>query len=119
MVNCGGAIAPETLGDRLTFCKNVHPKTAQGTIDASWAERNAKISAGSVIVEVARVDIVDAFQSRGVPFYLKVDIEGADHLVLDGLRRLKDRPRHISIEAEAVDLLAAGRSTRCSAGSRL
>lgn len=34
---------------------------------------------------------------------MKVDIEGADHLVLDGLHRLKDRPRYISIEAEAVD----------------
>jgi FkbM family methyltransferase len=98
-----GAIAPETSGDRLTFYKNLQ-KSVWGTIDASWAERNAKIGAGSVIVEVARVDIVDAFQCRGVPFYLKVDIEGADHLVLDGLRRLKDRPRYISIEAEAVDL---------------
>lgn len=46
---------------------------------------------------------MEAFQTLGIPFYLKVDIEGADHLVLDGLHRLKDRPRYISIEAEAVD----------------
>ena len=98
-----GAIAPETSGERLAFYKNLQ-KSVWGTIDASWAERNAKIGASSVKVEVARVDVVEAFQSLGVPFYLKVDIEGADHLVLDGLHRLKDRPRYISIEAEAVDL---------------
>jgi FkbM family methyltransferase len=98
-----GAIAPETAGERLAFYKNLQ-KSVWGTIDASWAERNAKIGARSVKVEVVRVDVVEAFRTIGVPFYLKVDIEGADHLVLDGLHRLKDRPRYISIEAEAVDL---------------
>jgi FkbM family methyltransferase len=96
-----GAIAPETAGERLAFYKNLQ-KSVWGTIDASWAERNAKIGARSVKVEVVRVDVVEAFRTIGVPFYLKVDIEGADHM--DGLHRLKDRPRYISIEAEAVDL---------------
>jgi FkbM family methyltransferase len=98
-----GAIAPETVGERLAFYKNLQ-KSVWGTIDANWAERNAKIGARSVKVEVARVDVEEAFRTLGVPFYLKVDIEGADHLVLDGLHRLNDRPRYISIEAEAVDL---------------
>jgi len=97
-----GAIAPETAGGRLAFYKNLE-KSVWGTIDASWAERNAKMGARSVRVEVARVDVVEAFRTLGVPFYLKVDIEGADHLVLEGLHRLKDRPRYISIEAEAVE----------------
>lgn len=97
-----GAIAPETAGERLAFYKNLQ-KSVWGTIDASWAERNEKIGARSIKVEVGRVDAVEAFRTLGVPFYLKVDIEGADHLVLDGLHRLKDRPRYISIEAEAVD----------------
>jgi FkbM family methyltransferase len=97
-----GAIAPETAGERLAFYKNLQ-KSVWGTIDASWAERNEKIGARSVKIEVVRVDVVEAFRTLGVPFYLKVDIEGADHLVLDGLHRLKDRPRYISIEAEAVD----------------
>lgn len=98
-----GAIAPETAGERLAFYKNLQ-KSVWGTIDASWAERNAKVGARSVKVEVGRVDVVEAFRAVGVPFYLKVDIEGADHLVLDGLHRLEDRPRYISIEAEAVEL---------------
>jgi FkbM family methyltransferase len=97
-----GAIAPETAGERLAFYKNLQ-KSVWGTIDASWTERNEKSGARSVKVEVVRVDVVEAFRTFGIPFYLKVDIEGADHLVLDGLHRLEDRPRYISIEAEAVD----------------
>jgi hypothetical protein len=34
---------------------------------------------------------------------LKIDIEGADHLVLDELGRFEERPRYISMEAEKVD----------------
>lgn len=98
-----GAIAPEAAGERLAFYKNLQ-KSVWGTIDANWAERNAKTGAGSVKIDVVRVDVVNSFRTVGVPFYLKVDIEGADHLVLDGLHRLKDRPRYISIEAETVDL---------------
>jgi hypothetical protein len=48
-----GAIAPETAGERLAFYKNLQ-KSVWGTIDASWAERNEKIGARSVKVEVVR-----------------------------------------------------------------
>jgi len=44
--------------------------------------------------------------SQGIPFYLKIDIEGADGLVLDALRNFKDRPQFISIEANTVDMSA-------------
>ena len=43
------------------------------------------------------------FRTHGIPFYLKIDIEGADHLVLDELGDFEDRPRYISMEAEKVD----------------
>jgi FkbM family methyltransferase len=97
-----GAIAPEAAGDRIVFYKNLQ-KSVWGTIDASWADRNKKLGTRSVKVDVERIDIVDAFRTYGTPFYLKVDIEGADHVVLDGLRRLEDRPRYVSIEAEEIN----------------
>jgi hypothetical protein len=57
----------------------------------------------SVEVPVQRVDIVDAFRTYGTPLYLKIDIEGADHVVLQGLQKCEGRPRYISMEAEKVD----------------
>jgi FkbM family methyltransferase len=97
-----GAIAPEAAGERIVFYENLRA-SVWGTIGASWAERNRALGTQSVVVEVERVDIVEAFRTYGVPFYLKIDIEGADSVVLEGLRQLEGRPRYISIEAEKVD----------------
>jgi FkbM family methyltransferase len=97
-----GAIAPEAAGERIALYKNVQASD-WSTINANWAERNRMLGKRSVKVEVERVDIVQAFRTYGIPFYLKIDIEGADHVVLDGLRHLEGRPRYISIEAEKVD----------------
>jgi len=97
-----GAIAPEAAGERIVFYANLQA-SVWGTIGASWAERNRTLGTQSVRVEVERVDIVEAFRTYGVPFYLKIDIEGADCVVLEGLRQLEGRPRYISIEAEKVD----------------
>jgi FkbM family methyltransferase len=83
-----GAIAPEAAGERIVFYENLRA-SVWGTIGASWAERNRALGTQSVVVEVERVDIVEAFRTYGVPFYLKIDIEGADSVVLEGLRQLE------------------------------
>jgi hypothetical protein len=36
---------------------------------------------------------------HGIPYYLKIDIEGADSLCLQALERFDERPKYISIEA--------------------
>jgi FkbM family methyltransferase len=54
----------------------------------------------------------ELFRRFGVPHYLKIDIEGADRLVLAGLRGLSPLPRYISVEEYGVqaihDLAALG-----------
>jgi len=97
-----GAIAPEAAGERIVFYRNLQ-NSDWGTIDEKWVERNEKLGTRSIKIDVARVDIAEVFCTHGIPFYLKIDIEGADHVVLDALRRFEDRPTYISIEAEKVD----------------
>jgi FkbM family methyltransferase len=97
-----GAVAPEPAGERIAFYKNLQ-KSEWGTIDQRWVERNEQFGTRSVKIEVGRVDLAEIFRTHGIPFYLKIDIEGADHLVLDELGRFEDRPRYISMEAEKVD----------------
>ena len=53
--------------------------------------------------EVNRVDIAEVFRSHGIPFYLKIDVEGVDHVVLEALMMFKDRPRYISMESVKID----------------
>jgi FkbM family methyltransferase len=97
-----GAIAPEAAGERIAFYRNLQD-SGWGTIVPKWMERKERQGTRSVKMQVARVDLAEMFRTYGIPLYLKIDIERADHLVLDELRRFEDRPRYISMEAEVVD----------------
>lgn len=70
-----------------------------GTTSATWAARNEKMGAPSTCIEVEGVRFGDLLDTYGVPYYLKVDIEGADLLCLEALRFRDDRPQHVSFEA--------------------
>jgi FkbM family methyltransferase len=93
-----GAIADPSAGDTITFFKNQN--SVWGTIDPTWAERNLKAGSGSEQIDVRRVDIKDVFDKFGTPYFVKIDIEGADNIVLQSLATLSQKPQYISIEAE-------------------
>jgi FkbM family methyltransferase len=97
-----GAIASAGAGQHVTFYKNL-TKTDWGTIEKKWADRNSKLDTEIVTVKVPRVDMDEAFNTFGVPHYLKIDIEGADRLILRSLEGQRKRPLFISIESEKSD----------------
>jgi FkbM family methyltransferase len=96
-----GAIAPDECGDYITFFESSN--SIWGTIDPEWDQRNLKLGASSKRIDVQRVDISSVFSRFGVPFYLKIDVEGVDGYVVDKLRDLSALPKYISIESEKVD----------------
>ena len=55
-------------------------------------------------VEVEATTSAELLREFGVPYYLKIDIEGLDTTALRGLSELEDRPQYVSIEAERRDL---------------
>jgi len=67
-----GAIAP---GNTVIFYKNPD-FSILGTIDPAWADRNAGRGHASEQVELNRIDIAGTFRTFGMPFYLKIDVEG-------------------------------------------
>jgi FkbM family methyltransferase len=97
-----GAIADRGAGERLAFFCN-RQTSVWGTIMPDWAARNERAGAPSDVIEVPRVDIRDAFNRFGIPYYLKIDVEGVDRLILQTLREFSERPEHVSIESEKVD----------------
>jgi FkbM family methyltransferase len=100
-----GAIAPSYYGNKVTFFQN-SGNTVWGTIDPAWAARNVKLGYESETIILERVDIVESYRAFGIPHYLKIDIEGADRLVLEGLKEFYARPQYVSIESEKVDFFA-------------
>ncbi len=74
--------------------------SAWGTIRSAWAERNASEGSPSKLIKVKSSRFPDVLSKYGVPYYLKIDIEGADILCLEGLVSKPDRPKFVSIESE-------------------
>lgn len=97
-----GAVAPASAGDKIVFHVNTI-NSIWGTTKTEWALRNESRGFPSEQTEVNRVDIVGVLRSHGIPFYLKVDIEGADRFVLEELKAFNDRPRYVSVESEVND----------------
>mgnify|MGYP001765380740 CR=1 FL=1 len=50
------------------------------------------------IVEVPCITIAELFRRHGCPHYMKIDIEGADRIILEALVNLDIRPTFVSVE---------------------
>lgn len=97
-----GAVAPSSAGEVVTFYANPH-KTVWGTIMAEWSTRNDMLGHSSKLIEVPRIDIAETCRLYGIPFYLKIDVEGVDRLILEELKSFQDRPQYVSLESEKVE----------------
>jgi FkbM family methyltransferase len=50
-------------------------------------------------VEVPAVPFEEVLREVGVPYYLKIDIEGHDMLCVKALHQMKERPKYVSVES--------------------
>jgi FkbM family methyltransferase len=78
----------------------VSERSEWGTVQPVFAERNAHIGVPSKLISVNAVRFRDILAEHGTPYYLKIDVEGADVLCLEGLLEVSGRPKYISIESE-------------------
>lgn len=79
----------------------VNANSNWGTTSSAWAARNGRL--GSPPVETITVDAVDfasVLADHGVPYYLKLDVEGADSLCLQALEAFPERPFYLSLESD-------------------
>ena len=65
------------------------------SVDIGWAARDGSRCQD---IRVPCTTLASLFDQFGVPHYLKIDVEGADHIVLDQLRTFSVLPLYISIE---------------------
>ena len=77
------------------------PETIWGTIDREFAERNERSGVGrNTEVTVEGVEFGSLLDKYGTPYFVKIDIEGADVACLEGLRGRSEVPRYLSMESE-------------------
>ena len=73
-----------------------------GTVCENWAKRNELFGAPSDKATVNGIRFSDVLAEHGIPYYLKVDIEGSDLLCLHALKLFRPRPKYVSIESATV-----------------
>jgi FkbM family methyltransferase len=73
------------------------------TISQNRADRNSSEGFGSETIEVPSVRLATLLERFGTPYYLKIDIEGADLVCLQQLAGRAEQPRYVSVECSAVD----------------
>ena len=88
---------------RISFYRNLD-NSIWGTAEPDWVERNKRLGTRVERIEVEALRVEDVIGAHGMPYYMKIDIEGRDTLCLDGLRAFTDRPKYLSIEASKTDL---------------
>lgn len=74
-------------------------RSVWSTADPRWAERNERMGIDSETVTVPVVRFIDVMKEHGCPVYLKVDVEGADMLCVEGLAEADALPEYVSIES--------------------
>lgn len=90
----------------IQFYRNLD-MSVWGTVHGNWVERNR--GTRSEVIEIDGVPMERIFRDHGIPYYLKVDIEGSDLLCVEALRSVPTRPRYISIESNKLSLRGVGR----------
>lgn len=93
--------AGRSPGETVRFYRNPGV-SVWGTVREDWAQRNEAAGAPSEVIEVPAVDFSGCLSRHGMPYYMKIDIEGADLVCLQALRHFEPRPDYVSIEAEKV-----------------
>lgn len=92
----------KTSAKKIKFYKN-QSNTVWGTVVEEWSIRNEQMGSKSIIIEVPTVDFGKCIEVHGMPYYLKIDVEGMDVVCLESLVQFESKPAHISIESEKVD----------------
>lgn len=73
------------------------------SLSQDYVKRNDRVGAGSTAHQVPAIRFAELLQTYGIPYYLKIDIEGMDHLCLESLHEFSCRPRFVSVETSGTN----------------
>ena len=102
-----GAIVDPSLitgGQKTVQFYQNQDSSVWGTVSSEWAERNARLGMSSKVTEVAAIDFAEVLREHGVPYFMKIDIEGCDWVCVNALHGFQERPAYISIESDKTNL---------------
>jgi FkbM family methyltransferase len=98
-----GAIVDREVkdGETISFFVN-EDNSVWGTVVEEWSERNEIFGTSSKKITVPAVNFKNCLKEHGIPYYIKIDIEGMDVVCLQALLEFDEKPDYVSIESEKV-----------------
>jgi len=96
-----GAIIENPQEETVKFYVN-QDSSVWGTVNAEFAERNKNLGTRNAVVEVKAIDFGSCIMEYGIPYFMKIDIEGADMVCLKILEKFSKKPAYLSIESDKV-----------------
>ena len=97
-----GAIVDKERAQKTVKFYSNRKKSIWGTVNSDWAHRNEILGTDNEVIEVEVVDFKECLRQYGIPYYMKVDIEGSDLVCLESLLDFDIKPNYVSIESEKV-----------------
>jgi FkbM family methyltransferase len=80
----------------------------RSTADCYFARTNMAAGFPTTEIRVPVVRMTDVFREYGIPYYVKIDIEGMDIVPLEAISSLtSEKPKYVSVEVAHHDLLVA------------
>ena len=102
----GAIVEPEVVASGQRTITFYVAKTGWGTTSSEFALRNERLGEPSRAMVVEVVDFGACIRRYGMPYYMKIDIEGADQACLRTLLEFHEKPPYVSMESEKVDVRA-------------
>lgn len=87
--------------EKITFYKNLKISVL-GTVHPDIVKRNNGFGTTSVPIEVDTVRLDSLIRRFGMPYYLKMDLEGSDLLAVRQLKALGAVPKFLSMESDKI-----------------
>lgn len=83
----------------VSFYEN-QTKAVWNTMDKDWVKRNEKFGTISIETKVKTITLSKLIKNEGIPYYIKIDIEGMDSVAIQSLQSIDERPVFLSAEAD-------------------
>lgn len=77
-------------------------KSDWGSLDPGYIRRNIERGKACEVIDVQAVTFSSVLERFGIPYYLKIDIEGSDILCIKSLYHFTQRPEYLSFETELM-----------------
>lgn len=104
------------IADQRLFVENIGIHNKERSLDFyvnkcdEWSSFNYRLGTRGgdyKIIEVGCLTLFHFVAKYGMPFFMKIDVEGIDELVVRDLGKMDSRPAYISVEDDGIQCLIA------------